>query len=153
MAMTKRRRWLIQNLPILFLSTAVIWFLTRPDPKIDHDNYKQIQHGMTLAEVESIIGAAPGNYGGANPNGYGGQACQGWICDDLFQDWRYGTPTRTLEEIQAKLEQGRIAVWTGPEHAIGVQLDGEDRVVGAGLGFRGLRPSWWERLLARVGIR
>jgi hypothetical protein len=152
LAMTRRRRLVVLGLPFFLAIAAAIWFLTRPRPHIDLEHYNQIKHGMTLGEVGAIIGAAPGNYGGADPNAYGINACQGWICS-LFQDWRYGTPTLKLEEIQAKLDEGRIVVWTGRQHAIAVQLDAQDRVVATGLGGRGWQPpTWWEQLLEWLGI-
>jgi len=149
--MTKRRRLLVLSLPLLVLGGALIWLATRPKPHIDNDHFRQIEHGMTLAEVEAIIGASPGNYGGADPNAYGIQACQGWICS-LFQDWRYGQPIMSLEKINAQLEEGRIVVWTGRQYAIAVQLDAQDRVVGTGMGIRGTEPTWWQRLLEKLGI-
>ena len=149
--MTKRRRLLVLGLPFLLAIAAVIWFLTRANPHIDDDHYRQIEHAMTLAQVEAIIGAPPGNYGGADPTAYGIQACQGWICD-LFQDWHHGKPTMTLERINARLEEGRIVVWTGRQYAIAVELDAQDRVVATGLGIGYREPTWWEQLLDRLGI-
>jgi hypothetical protein len=151
MFMTKRRRLLILTLPLFVVAGVLIWLVTRPKPHIDNDHYRQIEHGMMLAEVQAIIGAPPGNYGGADPNAYGIQACQGWICS-LFQDWRYGTPTMTLEKINAQLEEGRIVAWTGRQYAIAVQVDAQDRVVGTGMGIRATELTWWERLLEWLGI-
>jgi len=149
--MTRRRRLVVLGLPFFLAIAAAIWILTRAHPHLDLEHYNQIKHGTTLAEVEAIIGAAPGNYGGADPNAYGITACQGWICS-LFQDWRYGKPTLKLEEIQAKLEEGRIVVWTGRQYAIAVQLDAQDRVVATGLGIGLREPTWWEQLLDMLGI-
>src|SRR5262249_8497463 len=38
-----------------------------PGPRIDRGACKQIQHDMTLAEVERIVGAAPGHYATQRP--------------------------------------------------------------------------------------
>jgi hypothetical protein len=147
---SRRRLLLLVGLILLPATGALIWGLTRPNPQLDREHYDQIIDGMTLAEVEAIIGTPPGNYGGQGPNAYYTQACHGWVCS-LFID-RHNSPTLTLDEIQKKLEEGRIVVWTGPQYAIAVHLDGQDRVVGSGLGFRGREPTSWERLLARFGI-
>jgi hypothetical protein len=149
---TRRRRLIIVGLMLAPATAALVWCLTRPNPKIDGEHHEQIKHSMTLAEVEQIIGAPPGDYGGRDPSQYGIQACQGWICS-LLCDWRYGKPSIPLDEIQGRLDEGRIVVWTGPQYAIAVQLDSQDRVVGTGLGFYGLEPTWWQRLLQRVGIQ
>ena len=149
--MQSRRRLLLLGGLILFTATAaLIWVLTRPNPQMDRDHYDQIKDGMTLAEVEAIIGTPPGNYGGCDPNAYFTQACHGWVCS-LFID-RHNSPTMTIDEIHKKLEAGRIVVWTGPQYAIAVHLDGQDRVVGSGLGVRFREPTSWERLLAWLRI-
>jgi hypothetical protein len=150
--MQNRRRLLLLAGLILFPATgSLIWVLTRPNPQMDRDHYDQIKDGMTLAQVEAIIGTTPGNYGGCDPNVYGTQACRGWVCS-LFID-RHNSPTMTLDEIQKKLETGRIVVWTGPQFAIAVHLDNQDHVVGAALGVHFREPTFWDRLLARLGIR
>jgi hypothetical protein len=149
--MPSRRRLLLLGGVILFLAVGVlIWCLTRPNPQIDRERFGQLKDGMTLAEVEAILGAPPGNYGGGDPNGYGLRACHGWVCS-LFVD-RHNSPTLTLDQIQKKLEEGRIVVWTGPHYAIAVHVDSQDRVVGTGLGVRFREPNTWERLLTRLGI-
>jgi hypothetical protein len=153
--MQSRRRLFLLGGLILFLGTGVlIWDLTHPNPQIDRDHYVQIKDGMTLAEVEAIIGAPPGNYGGCNPNAYLTQACHGWVCH-LFIGHGLRL-TMTLDELEKELGEGRIVVWTGPQFAIAVHLDGQDRVIGSGLGgldisFR--EPPLWERFWARLGIR
>ncbi len=148
----KRRRWLILAALVCVTPAAgLAWLLTRPNPEISRDSYDRIQEGMTLAEVEAIVGAPPGDYGGEDPSAYGIQACQGWICS-LFADWRHGTPSIPLQDLQRKLDEGRIVVWTGRSYALAVQLDAQDRVVATGIGVVMREWSWWERLLDRLGI-
>lgn len=150
----RRRRVLLVLIGVTLIVPAAVltWCLTRPQPVLNKETYERIHRGMTLAEVEAIIGAPPGSYGGDDPSAYGITACQGWICS-LFHDWKYGKPSIPLDVIQQKLDEGRIVVWTGPDCAIAVQLDGQDRVVGTGYGYNGREPSWWQRMLAEVGLR
>src|SRR5579862_2230727 len=104
--MRSRRLLLLVGLILFAITGVLIWALTRPCPELDREHFDQIKDGMTLAEVEAILGTRPGNYGGGNPNTYGTQACRGWVCS-LFID-RHNSPTMTVDEIQKQLEEGRI---------------------------------------------
>jgi hypothetical protein len=60
-----RRRILISASIIALLAASLFlggWLL-QPKPRIDIATFQQIRIGMTLPEVEAIIGAPPGDYG------------------------------------------------------------------------------------------
>src|SRR5262249_28152824 len=94
------------------------------------NHHEQIKHSMTLAEVEQIIGAPPGDYGGRDPSQYGIQACQGWICS-LFADWRYGKPSIPLDEIQGRLDGDASS--SGPDRNMPSPCSSTPRIVSSPL--------------------
>ncbi|MCI0680577.1 MAG: hypothetical protein L0Y71_00620 [Gemmataceae bacterium] len=59
-----KKRWYLRLSVIALLGTAgfVVLLMTRPASPINRVNFKKIQVGMTLAEVEAIIGLPPGDY-------------------------------------------------------------------------------------------
>lgn len=67
-----QRRW---KWATLFLAAVVlilgVWFFPRGLPKerkLNVENFPKVTVGMTLAEVEELLGGPEGNYG-LNPNG------------------------------------------------------------------------------------
>jgi hypothetical protein len=63
---TLARYRIVICLSILSLLTAGVFFggwLLQPKPRVDFETYQQIRIGMTLRDVEAIIGAPPGDYG------------------------------------------------------------------------------------------
>jgi len=137
--MTKPRRSLVLGLPFLLAIGAFMSYLIRPGAHIDRAHYEQIKPGMTLAEVEAIIGAPPGKHGGYDLNAY-------------FWSWEL-TPDGGIKFYPGFNARDRMAVWAGRKVAIAVNLDTRDRVVDAVLGDTFTELSWWEQLLASLGIR
>src|SRR5262245_22093203 len=58
---------LLVGVPIGFV---VILYLTAPRHRITWDSHEKIQKGMTLDEVEAILGVPPGDYGPAKPRDF-----------------------------------------------------------------------------------
>jgi hypothetical protein len=55
--MTKRKRWLVGLLLITCLgAVAIVYFLMPPRSPINQGNYTTLRLGMTLQEVESVLG-------------------------------------------------------------------------------------------------
>ena len=59
-----KKRWFLRLALVAILGTAgfVAFLLTQPRSPINLQNFEKIQIGMTLAEVEAIIGLSPGDY-------------------------------------------------------------------------------------------
>src|SRR6478672_5473602 len=56
-----RKRVLSAVVIVALVAAGVVsnQFLVRPDPGMTKDNFDRIRHGMTSAEVESLLGATP----------------------------------------------------------------------------------------------
>jgi hypothetical protein len=57
-----RRRLLLLALPVALGCSAALLWVVWPHTAITPDNAAKIKRGMTLAEVEAILGGPPGNY-------------------------------------------------------------------------------------------
>jgi hypothetical protein len=187
--MRNRRRLLLASAFALILVVGgIAWWLLH-GPRVTDAAYDRIDIGMSLAEVEAIIGGPPGNYGGEQPQEYlprqvllGSPAIAAgmWteveqrgnvtsLGSDFFgaaspvsitqefmpvQSWVPNVRrVLTAEEFKALKPPARMVLWTGPNYAIAVHLDAEDRVVNACLAKNFREPGMFERLLSRVGIR
>lgn len=164
--MRNRRRLLVAAAIVMLLAaSALAWLLSHADPPIRYRTWAKIEHGMSLADVERLIGVPPGKYGGAEPDAY----IAGIVLrhpagpdQDLVIDvfkrsevW----PAVPLDQLTARLKEGRLIVWTGPKFAIAVQTDAAGRVVASCLGTiipgdiaRDRGSDWWEWVLARLGL-
>ena len=107
---------------------AGIYYIQRdywPRAGISRYNYRQIQLGMTDAEVEEIIGLPPGTHrtrrpvGGVMSAGNWGHtiAEAGLPKDELHEQVRPGGPVRYKQ-------------WWGTYHAIGIAIDANGIVIG-----------------------
>src|SRR5262245_54377140 len=47
---------------VVLAGLAVAWLRPRPMPKFTKEQFDKIQVGMTLAEVEAVLGCKPGNH-------------------------------------------------------------------------------------------
>jgi hypothetical protein len=88
---SKRRRWIALGLVNLAVVLAVGWrMMPRTGPRLQVENYQFVQRGMTLPEVEALLGGPPGNYG-QYPNGATSMTCEGVIYS--------GMPTLATERV------------------------------------------------------
>jgi hypothetical protein len=107
------------------------WLLWPRPLAITPENYEMIRVGMTLEEVEGILGGPAGNYG---------------LQSRIVQ---------TREDIDvARLAECRYLQWIDSSHIVGIQFDAADRVVGKDLGEVTPPPLWqqpwiWLRLRLR----
>jgi hypothetical protein len=181
--MRKRRRLLLAGaFAVACVAGGLAWWVLHT-PRVTDTAYVRIDIGLSLAEVEGIIGGRPGNYGGgpkheylprsllcAGPvltvlTGIGNVAEPGdlgWLVHtdsvtDGFMPVQSWAPavrrTLSMKEYQALRRPARTVAWTGLDYAIAVQLDDEDRVVNACLAKSFREPGLLERLLDRIGIK
>src|SRR5437016_2926295 len=106
---TRLRLLLLAALAVLCLAVWLLW----PGPAaINLENFERIEVGMTLHDVEAILGGPAGNYG------YHGSGI-----------------VQTHDAINVpRLAECRYVQWLDARHMIGVQFDADDRVVGKDLG-------------------
>src|SRR5262249_27945398 len=113
--MRRRIVWLVVGvLAAAVVGTVAFAYLTVPQPRINPGQYYQIREGMTLAEVNGIIGGPPGDY---DPGSWGTGS--------------WGIRVRVLAGSDdfgsnANLQQ---KYWSGREYEIGVLLDENGIVV------------------------
>jgi hypothetical protein len=136
--MTKWR--LILLLISLVCILALSWLVPRlmmPTHRINGDSFERIQDGMTLTEVEDIIGVPPGIY--TDPSNY-------YIA-------RFG-PGRAItvkdwHTIDTRYP-GRKG-WYGDNGWIWVELDQDGRVIGKSLVTHIHRPNFLDRIRGWLG--
>lgn len=110
---------------------AILYF--GPSPRIDDASLAQIRQGMTLAQVERLIGAPAGDYGFGN----------GELMNEVF--WP------VLDRFQ---ESATAKVWRGQDMAIVVEFDEDGRAKGQ-TKLIVYRPyeSCWDMLLQKLKLR
>jgi hypothetical protein len=169
-----RRLYLACAFSLVLGAIALALWLHRP-PRITEAAYEQINVGQTLAEVEATIGRPPGNHFGtemqeylprsllSHPNfavvvadGRAHRLLTDEITDGFMPNQSTGLSIRSLKSVddfRATPPPVRKVLWLGPQCAIAVQLDADDRVVNACLAKNFREPGPFERLLARIGIK
>jgi hypothetical protein len=128
--MRNRRRVLVLvMLAAAGLAGYVGWlWLAIPPHRINVATFRGIQHGMTLAEVEAILGVPPGDYR---------DRTAGWPVGALF--------LRNDEDQPVKQE------WHSDEASIGAYFNKQGRYVGGGcVNFE--PPTLFQRLRAWLGL-
>jgi hypothetical protein len=126
----RTRRRLLLTLAVTLTAVVLGAWLLWPSPSaITEENYDRLRPGMTLEEVEALLGGPAGNYG------------------------YHGTRiVQTRDDIDVpRVHQCRYLQWVGARHMIGIQFDAEDRVIGKDLGEVTPLPLWrrplsWLRL-------
>jgi hypothetical protein len=106
--MTRRTRRLLIALPLaVALSLAVAWLLW-PRTAITRENAARIQEGMTLAEVEAILGGPAREEGGRYPVIMGRKETQ-WSTPDLLVCVTFGDDERVWA-VQVFHDDGLLAM-------------------------------------------
>ena len=92
----KRLLLIVGCLTAMLLATYGILRLTAPRPKLTLDNMEAIEHGMTLQEVEKILGAPAGNYSSLRdaeaadlPQCYDKPGDKNWVDDQMWLGVRF----------------------------------------------------------------
>ena len=141
-----KRRWflLLGVLPLgLLILVAVGVHQARDRGPIRYANLDKIEGGMSMAEVEELLGCPPGNYA-SGPMQRKLVAADGesvWVSMDFSQS-----------EFLAK-RGGTIFVWFGDRGEISVEFDEESKVIGKEH-YRGRRvpAAWWQYLEQALGF-
>jgi hypothetical protein len=143
--MNKRRGRLF--LGVLTLGLAVLVALgiyqTRDRGRIRYENLDKIAAGMSMAEVERILGCPPGNYAS-------GPLQQKLVAAD--GESVYISLDFSRSEFPA-MRGGTIFVWLGDRGEIGVEFDEEGTVIGKEY-HKGRRvpAAWWQYLEKKLGF-
>lgn len=125
-----RRRVVLGAVLLSAVAGAVTFIdLSVPPPRINPAQYDRIREGMTLAEVEGIIGGSPGSY---PPNALGTRV-------RLLAGSEFGGDLRL-----------RQAYWSGTRYEIGVLLDHDERVVAKQLTKISPPPDWVDNLFSQL---
>ena len=92
----KRLLLIVGYLTAMLLATYGILRLTAPRPKLTLDNMEAIEDGMTLQEVEKILGAPAGNYSSLRdaeaadlPQCYDKPGDKNWVDDQMWLGVRF----------------------------------------------------------------
>ena len=92
----KRLLLIVGCLTAMLLATYGILRLTAPRPKLTLDNMEAIEDGMTLQEVEKILGAPAGNYSSLRdaeaadlPQCYDKPGDKNWVDDQMWLGVRF----------------------------------------------------------------
>lgn len=130
-----RRRRVIVGLVVLAL-VAVVVGLSRPrGPRPCRDTFALVRQGMTFEEVCATVGGPPGDYTGGTRTGP----------DDLVG----GFSPYILGDDRTRWE-----FWTGEDGELVGTFDLEGRLLWVEVWevYPASPPSFWSRLLARLGI-
>src|SRR5262249_34589183 len=121
---TRRRRWLLGLLAVLVLAAGLLLLWPRPSA-VTEENYGLIRLGMTLAEVETLLGGPAGHHR--------------VLIKRIVQ---------TRDDIDVpRLAEGPYRQWIDMRHMIGVQFDADDRVIGKDLGDVEPESLWRQPLV------
>ena len=118
-----RRRFAVSSAALVLLAMAcfcALWYATRPTHHINEVSAEQIKEGMTLAEVESILGVPAGDY---------------------------STRRQIVLELSSGSMLSAPRYWTSNETSVCVDFDDNGHVVHVhSVPVVAVDESWWARL-------
>jgi hypothetical protein len=125
----RRRRLLLEAGALALLALTGLAVLRRlpPRPGITRANYERLREGMTVQQVEGILGGSPGNY-----SRFSDKEAGLWALD--FED----------PELSRQYFRGR-EVWVGDELAVAVWFN-DGGLVRRKAAFDIVEPTFLERL-------
>lgn len=116
-----------------------LW-LTTPRQRVRREAFEHIRVGMTLAEIEAIVGLPPGDYT-TRPSVIQCAADQEDVAGAYFEYGSRDDPKRRWRE------------WIGDQGLIVVRLNAESKVSDSGFcDVRPAEPSFLERLRKLLGL-
>ena len=138
----KKRRWrrYAYAAMLIGVATAVLWLLVAPRPDLTQKNLHRIRIGMTLAEVEELVKAPPGDYSlGLR---YYGECIMSKRQLSKLDDGFVPLPDE-LATIEPRTTGGRIIGWWGRSCALVVEVDDQQIVSAFNYGYCSKRPAGW----------
>ena len=144
----KKRRWrcFASGTLLLVLIAVSIWLLSLPRPRITKAVWEKLGAGMTLAEVEVLIEAPPGDYSLGFRNYDSGYA-RGFVSANLSRSHgslnNFECTADLVSDYQSKMSEGRLVVWWGRNRLIIVEVDDRDIVQYVEFRRCSDRPEGW----------
>jgi hypothetical protein len=161
-----RRFWKLALLAMLLVGITFFYPLLAPiHHRIEPAHFQLIRDGMTLQQVEAILGAPPGEYGAKSdgriarhllPTMYDAQQIAAWRqkLSEIARQ-RDGRPSPELEYLLPMhppplgVDWQRVRTWASPRGTISVGLGQEDRIylLHSSTDVRIVPPwqDWWNR--------
>jgi hypothetical protein len=107
------KKWLIVVASLVCFACIMLIVLSRERPRVTEEQYDAIQVGMTLVEVEEILGCAPGDYslsGRLLPLNmqFQGEERQGRA--DAYKEWAGDYPDPPHENANGPNRQDAVAI-------------------------------------------
>ncbi len=126
--------WLLLLIGSAVVGTTVIVFLISQRPCVTRENFEKIDPGMTMAEVEALLGVPTGN-----PK------------QEVYISFLYTRPmpeprVSDMAELNARLAVMQTEEWVGEEFAIRVYFDSSGRVFTAMGWVCGTRETFLKRV-------
>jgi len=126
----RRVVWIVRLLALAGTVLLLAWIVSRDaGRRLNREGFSQLRLGMTQAEVESLLGGPPGNYG---------------RYDDRFAEMTmegYERPPGSVERV-----------WCDDAHRFEIYFDQEDQVVGLHRRARYQQMSQLDRLRSWLGL-
>jgi hypothetical protein len=134
--LSREGRWAVRR--TLIVAAGVLWAF-RPSDHVTEETYQQILLGMSLEEVEQIMGV-PAMEPGEFADSYRRRANAGEI-----------KLTNRVQEARPVKAESKTMVWTGNRGGIAIGLDENGIVIRKW--YQGWQqPSFLSRLRARLGL-
>lgn len=146
-----KKRLLLKLGLVALLGVIGVWaylhVFASPLPRIDEKQVKMIQVGMTLDEVEQLLGCKPGNYAHANL-----LPINMWAYSDEqrnnpapYKEWAADTSEEPYENANGPNRHSGLAVR--------VWFDENGRVLDkCRMGYEYTPPTWFTRVKRAVGL-
>lgn len=130
--MRKRWRYLLAASLVACLAGGALFWYWSAAPELNVSGFGQIREGMTLSEVEEILGAPPGVY-----------------CDRGRTGIYWPSP---LLDGGEELKKTGAREWVGKGSSLCVVFDADGRAKRVLHGSTVLNPSLWQRMRRWIGL-
>ena len=112
---------------------ATIGWLAWPTAQIDVSRFSEVRKGMTLQEVEAIVGGPPGVY------------CAGGLTGNYWRGWDGPFTGDEIKKTGAR-------EWVGKEWSMLVFFGPDGRVTSVDTGLTTMRPPFLDRVRVWMGL-